>query len=136
VACGASPELAEEPEGIDPELVPPPAWEEDEGLLGRWEGLGSQSDGPSWTVAIELTSLGEGRCAEVSYPSSGCTGWWECSRPSDGRRIDAVEHITEGRGICVDGAKVQAALRRQGRRLVIFAEAGGVTAAAVLVPTR
>ena len=134
-ACGASPEYAEEPVPIDPELVAPPAWHHDQSLLGRWEGLGSQSDGPSWTVAIEITSLGEGRCAEISYLSSGCVGWWECSRASDGRRIDAVEHITDGRGTCVDGAYVQAALQRSGKRLVIFAEARGVTAAAALIPT-
>jgi hypothetical protein len=135
VGCGASPEFAEEPEPIDPQMVPPPPWHHDVELLGRWEGIGSQSDGPSWTVAIEITSLGEGRCAEIAYPSSRCIGWWECEHASDGRRIDAVEHITEGDGTCVDGAHVQAALQRSGRRLVIFAQAKDVTAAAALIPT-
>ena len=135
IGCGASPEYANEPDPIEAELVPPPPWQHEASLLGRWGGLGSQSDGGSWTVAVAINNLRIGRCAEVAYPSAGCRGWWECAVPSDGLRLDALEHISEGRDTCVDGAHVQAALARNGRRLMIFAEADGVTAAAALVPT-
>jgi hypothetical protein len=72
-------------------------------LLGHWNGNGRQSDGPTWPLEIDVTSLDEGKCATAAYPSLDCTAEWECLEASNGRSIRAVERITKGVERCIDG---------------------------------
>ncbi|HHH31299.1 MAG TPA: hypothetical protein ENK57_23535 [Polyangiaceae bacterium] len=128
--CGISPEYMDEPEYPASE----PAHQEvsaslpaDPDLVGRYEGVGRQSNGPTWSVAVTLTDPSVGACAIVRFPDDGCTGYWQCTRV-DGDRIEAVERITRGKDKCLDGVQIEATLLRDGHTLAFVAEAKGVKA--------
>jgi len=82
---------------------PPPAPARARSLLGVWEGTGTQSNGDSWPMVVQITSLAIGECATVRYPSLSCSGEWLCTETSDGAALRGQEHILEGRSICLDG---------------------------------
>jgi hypothetical protein len=70
-------------------------------MLGHWSGAGIQSGGVSWDMELDVTSAGPGRCASVSYPDVGCSGFWTCNPAGDGS-LRGVERIVDGRDRCVD----------------------------------
>lgn len=83
-------------------------------LLGEWEGTGLQSDGSTWAMRVNVTSLREGNCAEISYPSLSCGGVWQCATTSDGRTLSAIEHLTHGFEECVDRGTITMTLDADG----------------------
>ena len=99
----------------------------DPDLVGRYEGVGHQSNGPTWTVSVALTDPSVGTCAIVRFPDDRCTGYWECTRV-DGDRIEAVERITRGKDKCLDGVQIEATLLHGGRTLAFVGEAKGIKA--------
>ncbi|MBW2458988.1 MAG: hypothetical protein JRI68_31100 [Deltaproteobacteria bacterium] len=137
-ACGPSPEYFDRPEDAHDVVV---VEDEDEpreatvgyaSVLGRWRGMGVQSDGARWLIELDVANLDAGPCAVVRYPTIGCSGYWVCPEPSDGSRIEAVERITEGRGHCSDQVAVKVALANDHGSLCYFADDGQVTASGKL----
>ncbi len=97
-------------------------------LVGSWKGTGAQNDGSTWNMVLNIMTLRPGRCATVAYPSSGCSGYWECTSRFDGVQLDAVEHITKGRDRCVDDVDVQLVVDDGGRTISFYAVTGEITA--------
>jgi hypothetical protein len=147
-ACGPSPDYFEEvnePNEAIQHYEPPPSpiapnRSTDDppaargSLVGKWTGVGHQSNGPTWEMELDIARLDEGPCAVVRYPE--CAGYWSCMGTSDGNRIEAVERITDGRGRCTDRVEVEASLAQDGNAVVFRARAGDVTADARLTPPR
>lgn len=131
--CGISPEYmdeAEYPNGdvyTDEVAAPAASLPADPDLVGRYEGVGHQSNGPTWTVSVALTDPSVGTCAIVRFPDDRCTGYWECTLV-DGDRIEAVERITRGKDKCLDGVQIEATLLHGGRTLAFVGEAKGIKA--------
>ena len=97
-------------------------------LKGQWRGSGEQSDGASWDMVLHVSGDRPGRCATIVYPSSGCSGYWECTSTFDGVQLDAVEHITKGRDRCIDGVDVQLVVNEGGRTVSFYGVTGKITA--------
>ncbi len=138
LACGPSPEYFDGPDAPHDMVI---VEDEDElveprfgyaSVLGRWRGMGVQSDGARWAIELSVANLDAGPCAIIRYPTIGCSGYWVCREPSDGARIEAVERITEGRGHCSDSVAVKVALANDHQSLCYFADDGQVTASAKL----
>lgn len=70
-------------------------------VMGHWSGDGHQSDGPSWQMEVDVVRAAPGRCATISYPDVGCSGYWTCTQAGN-HSLHGVEHITVGRDRCVD----------------------------------
>jgi hypothetical protein len=108
-------------------------------LLGRWGGVGKQSDGQTWVMSVRVTSVGTGRCAIVEYPDLGCEGEWVCLGPAEGGVLRAREDLTVGTDVCIDHGVVTMALSRGGDSLewrwesASSGAAAGLTARARLV---
>ena len=141
--CGTSPEFIDDIEPATPEVIqvipnravqqPDPVVDSDDdrllrGLVGRWKGVGHQSDGSSWEMEVDVTRLDEGPCAIVQYPSLGCGGYWECLG-SAGRRLRAIERITVGTDTCVDRVRVDLRLSKSQQEVAFTAKTGDVGAA-------
>jgi hypothetical protein len=92
VGCAPCP-CEEEPAVAEPGLHEP--------VMGHWNGQGRQSDGMTWAMEVDVAGIGPGRCAAVSYPDVGCSGYWTCTEAGEGS-MRGVEHITQGRDRCVD----------------------------------
>lgn len=73
-----------------------------EGIVGRWTGVGTQGDGQTWEMHVEITSTQPGRCGTVEYPSIPCSADWICLSGSSGRTVRAREDLTDGVGRCID----------------------------------
>ncbi len=140
MGCGTSPEFMDDASTpvqvvrVRPAEPPKPAGDDVDplaGLVGRWSGVGHQSDGSSWAMEVDVTRLDDGPCALVHYPSLGCSGYWECFH-SAGRRLRAVERITEGKGTCVDNVRVDLKLGRDRQTVAFTAKTGDVSAAGKL----
>lgn len=133
--CGISPEFMDDPNYPDEggyayeaaAPAEPASAPADPDLVGRYEGVGHQSNGPTWTVSVALTDPSVGTCAIVRFPDDRCTGYWECTRV-DGDRIEAVERITRGKDKCLDGVQIEATLLHGGRTLAFVGEAKGIKA--------
>ena len=139
VGCGTSPEFVDDP--TEPQVVvyaekerPASTPNVSRGLIGRWEGVGHQSDGSTWEMELDITRVDDGVCGVVHYPSLGCSGFWVCD-DSSGRRLRAVEHITEGRRTCVDGVEVSLRLTRQRETVAFTAQTAEISAAGRLTRT-
>jgi hypothetical protein len=145
--CGISPEFRDEVEYPAPlpasppsELAAPAPISEapisaaepagDAAMVGRFEGTGVQSNGPSWPVSVTITDLGKGACAIVRFPDDDCTGYWQCTDVR-GNKLRAVERITRGKDKCLDGVNIRARLLPSGE-LAFVARARGVKAAGTL----
>jgi hypothetical protein len=130
LGCGTSPEFREEVmESHVEEYVPVG---KRKSLVGQWKGTGEQSNGSSWDMVLDVTSHTPGQCATIRYPSSGCSGYWECTAAFDGVQLDAVEYITKGRDRCVNEVDVQLVVNEGGRTLTFFAATGEITAEGLL----
>jgi hypothetical protein len=131
--CGISPEFVDEAEYPDDTSYAEPTRSEaatapgDPDLVGRYEGVGHQSNGPSWSVSVALTDPSVGACAIVRFPDDRCTGYWQCTRV-EGDRIEAVERITRGKDKCLDGVHISATLLHGGSTLAFVAEAKNIKA--------
>jgi len=90
-----------------PEAAPAaPAAQPAPTLLGHWEGEGVQESGPTWTMVVDVVALGPGVCGRARYPKEPCTADWICSKRSDGRTLQAREHLTSGQEACVDDGEM------------------------------
>jgi len=96
---GASP-VAVTPEPVTTDEAPPSG---DDPFIGRWQGIGTQDDGSSWPIVVDLFTLRPGVCAHVVYPTVPCTADWVCTGAKRGQ-IEAREHL-QGDSVnrCVDG---------------------------------
>lgn len=63
------------------------------GILGTWEGVGTQDDGLSWPMKLDLVAT-EGICATAEYPTLDCRAEWECTGRS-GDVVRGVEHLVD-----------------------------------------
>ncbi len=68
---------------------------------GMWHGAGVQVDGVDWPISVNIM---EDR-ALVDFPTLNCGGHWEYLT-IDNYQITAVERITYGQEICVDGGMI------------------------------
>lgn len=71
---------------------------------GEWHGVGVQVDAQDWSM--ELTVDVDG--AAVEYATTGCGGAWRYLKVTDDK-IVAIEDITYGMDICLDGGLVELA---------------------------
>lgn len=94
--------------------VKAPALTPEQRFIGRWQGMGRQSDGTSWPMLLELTSTKSGPCGAVNYLSLGCQGIWHCVEGFDGKTLRATEQITVGR-VCANGMVVEATVTPSGQ---------------------
>lgn len=126
VGCGTSPEFREE--AVEPDADDYVTAGRMKSLIGQWKGMGQQSNGSTWDIELAISSHRPGRCATIRYPSSGCSGYWECTASFDGAQLDAVEHITKGKDRCIDQVDVQLVVNEGGRTISFYAVTGDVTA--------
>jgi hypothetical protein len=71
-------------------------------IVGRWHGVGTQDDGQSWPIVVDLFAIRTGVCAHVEYPSIPCRADWICTGARNGE-VDAREHLLEDSATrCVD----------------------------------
>lgn len=75
---------------------------DDKGLVGRWVGVGTQGDGQSWEMIVDIQSTAVGRCATVEYPSIPCSAEWICLAGTTATHLRAREDLTDGVGRCID----------------------------------
>lgn len=75
-------------------------------FLGRWGGVGRQSDGQTWAMSVRITGTTTGPCAVVDYPDLGCEGDWICLGPPEGGVLRAREDLTVGTDVCIDHGTV------------------------------
>ena len=63
----------------------------DKNIIGSWEGVGSQNNGSTWTIALEIpANLAIGSSATtIDYPSLKCSGFWTL------KQVIGSEHIFE-----------------------------------------
>jgi len=105
------------------------------GIVGQWEGVGTQDDGLSWPMIVKVTTTEPGACASVDYPSLRCRASWECTSATDGS-LRAEEHLLEdGATRCVDNGAMTMRLRADGL-LEWSWSAQGQTASATLRRSR
>ncbi len=95
------------PEPSAQPLVLPLPHRDGPSLLGTWEGIGRQSDGPSWPMKVKVVTFRKGTCAYVDYPSLGCTGQWECTVDTDELWLRGEEILSRGQSACADGGTVE-----------------------------
>jgi len=70
-------------------------------LEGTWRGTGYQANNTSWSMELIV----RGNNYTIKYPSLTCSGYWSLtSMGSDSATF--TEHITSGRGNCVDNGNV------------------------------
>jgi hypothetical protein len=132
--CGVSPEYVDDvdEEEIIYEAAESPSRRPEVSWVGRWIGVGHQSNGSSWDMRLTVTGTGPGECAKVDYPSVGCSGYWDCAPGFDGAQIQAVEIITDGKDRCIDEVQVVLAANPDGRTVSFQGTAGDITAEARL----
>ncbi len=75
-------------------------------LVGRWTGTGTQDDGQSWPIVVDVLSSAAGRCATARYPSIPCTADWFCTG-TDGDVVVAKEKVRTGAGKCIDNGEMR-----------------------------
>jgi hypothetical protein len=132
VGCGPSPAYYVE----DAPVVEHDGYEDRRGsLVGRWTGVGRQSDGGRWEIELDVARTDEGPCAVVRYPDLGCSGFWTCVPADKAYRLEAVETITEGQERCMGDVPVSVVLGPTGRDAMFDACTDEVTANARLVRT-
>lgn len=85
-----------------------------EGMIGRWTGVGTQGDGQTWEMHVEITSTQPGPCGTVEYPSIPCSADWICLSGSSGRTVRAREDLTDGVGRCIDHGTMTMTLTPEG----------------------
>jgi hypothetical protein len=82
---------------------PSPNMSDARSIVGKWRGVGTQDDGQSWAMEVDITSIGPGRCATVIYPSIPCRAEWICTRTAANGVVEAEEHlIDDSTHRCVD----------------------------------
>jgi hypothetical protein len=117
-------------------VEPPPERAEDaRSFVGRWEGTGTQSDGDSWPMLVEITALGPGVCATVDYPSIPCRGQWLCTGARPGVLEARERLLPDSVTRCVDGGTMKLRLGTDGALDWTWAShfrGSGVTASATL----
>jgi hypothetical protein len=105
----------DEPAEPEPELGPGRGAVPKKALLGRWEGEGTQNDGQTWQIVLEVAGAGATPCARVSYPENedweiSCAGTWDCDESSSPDTLRGLERIYEGSERCIDGCRFAADL--------------------------
>lgn len=96
---------------------------------GTWQGVGIQIDGQEWSMSLSIDPT----ASEVAYDGGKCGGTWTHIRVTDDR-IVAVEKLTAGLDICLDGGLLQVERFDENSLLYsYFDKAGDVVASAVLV---
>ena len=75
-------------------------------LVGRWSGTGTQDDGQSWPIVVDVLSSAAGRCATARYPSIPCTADWFCTG-TEGDVVLAKEKLRTGAGKCIDNGEMR-----------------------------
>jgi hypothetical protein len=91
---------------------------------GVWTGTGLQvgADGVQSTWTIRMTIRQHGK-SEIEYPSLGCKG--ELAQIANGvEGFEFNEHITEGKGACIDRGRI-VAKQRSGRVFWFWYMPGG-----------
>lgn len=83
--------------------------------LGTWGGKGTEANGSTWPMNATFTTLEDGLCGTVSYPSLGCTGDWYCRGSSDGKTVRAREIITTGIGKCDTTGSIEMTVADDGK---------------------
>jgi hypothetical protein len=66
----------------------------DTNIVGRWQGVGTQDDGQSWPIVVDLFAIRTGVCAHVEYPSIPCRADWVCTGARNGE-VDAREKLLD-----------------------------------------
>lgn len=98
------------------------------GLVGRWTGIGTQDDGLSWPINVDLFTLRPGVCAHVDYPSIPCRADWICTAVRKGE-LDAREQLLEDSATrCVDNGTMTMRLDVEKDELEWSWEGSGQTA--------
>lgn len=96
---------------------------------GMWHGVGVQVDAQDWSMELTLDEY----AAAVDYATTDCGGEWRYLKVTDDK-IVAIEDITYGEDICLDGGLVQLTDYRDDMLFYRwFDTAGAVVAGAVLM---
>jgi hypothetical protein len=86
---------------------PAPNMSEARNVVGKWRGVGTQDDGQSWVMEVEITSVSPGRCGTVVYPSIPCRAEWVCTRAASNGVVEAEEHlIDDDQHRCIDAGSM------------------------------
>jgi eukaryotic-like serine/threonine-protein kinase len=85
----------------------PPSSSQEFDFTGTWRGLVNQGGGALiYDFEVEYTGGGPGeRVANVRSSTLGCGGYWTLQNRT-ANRVNVVEHLTYGAGICVDNVEM------------------------------
>ena len=89
-----------------------------------------QSDGQRWRMVVTLRGT-SGLCGTVDYPTIPCAAEWHCTGTDAAGNLEAVERLTTGRDLCVDGGSMWMRVTEAGQ-LEWSWEGGDIKASAVL----
>jgi len=128
IVAEAPPEPASEPELVAD--TPPQAVATDDPWRGTWEGEGVQSDGQRWRMVVQLRGS-DGVCGTVEYPTIPCAAEWHCTGRDASGNVEAVERLTSGQSLCVDGGSMTMRVTDSGQ-LDWSWQGSGIMASAVL----
>lgn len=96
---------------------------------GQWQGVGVQIDGQEWSLSVDIGATS----ADINYESAECGGKWNYLKVTD-ERIMAVENLSFGVDVCLDGGLVKIERFDENSLLYSFYDqAGVVVAKAVLI---
>lgn len=101
-SAASDPSIASEPSGLSQQVEvaeQPPL--NPNLFLGTWTGRGCQSDGPCWTIRVELSADEAGRpTGTIEYPSVPCDARLEFSQWEVGQ-VAAFRERFQERGKCI-----------------------------------
>ncbi len=94
-------------------------------LLGRWVGTGTETDGTTWPMELDLRADG----ASVWYPSFPCAARWLLDRALGGATVTGVESLTAGIDLCADNLALQLRAGDKGGLIVEWYDANAAAVA-------
>lgn len=96
---------------------------------GLWQGVGIQIDGQEWSLSADIGTTS----SDISYESAECGGTWNYLKVTEDR-IMAVENLSFGLDVCLDGGLVKIERFDENSLLYsFFDQAGVVVAKAILI---
>lgn len=96
---------------------------------GEWHGVGIQIDGQEWSFSLSI----DADTAKIDYDSTECGGHLDYLKTTEDRII-AIEKLTFGLDVCLDGGLVKIDRYDENALLYqFFDRAGTVVAKAILI---
>ncbi|MBL1437046.1 MAG: hypothetical protein COB08_012730 [Rhodobacteraceae bacterium] len=90
-------------------------------LSGAWRGVGVQDGAESWLILLEVGAME----AQAAYPEIPCGAIWIYG-PEFGGSLSAVEQLTYGKNVCIDGSMLKIESPSYSRIIVSWVDQCGI----------